>query len=187
MPHECRASRYVAAKWKLPNGTTAVGFEISADGSVANVSVIQSSGDPDLDQMSVDCVKTWRYAPATKDGVAVAVPWKTAIVWKSLPGRPPSPPAHWIAIVLALQKCAKTPAPTDDQLKNTGATWLAIQFDQGKVVDVSVLTASGNPDLDARALNCAKTLSSDLTGDVPGKEKDELAFTWRDYRLWRTW
>lgn len=44
-------------------GRVRVAFTIQADGSVADASVLQSSGHPLLDQAAIDSVNSWKYRP----------------------------------------------------------------------------------------------------------------------------
>ncbi|HEX3808153.1 MAG TPA: energy transducer TonB [Rhizomicrobium sp.] len=60
---------------------TGLSFEIAADGSVQHIVIKQSSGVPFLDEMAAECASHWRYTPATKDSVPIAVPWETHINW----------------------------------------------------------------------------------------------------------
>jgi TonB family protein len=168
----------------LTNSATTVQFEITPDGSVTDIAVTKSSGDTDLDNHVVECAKEWRYKPAMKDGVAVSVPWTVTVNWRSVGFLPP---IYWENVVLALQKCAKKPAPTEDQLKDIGKTVLTIQFGAGTMPDTSLVTSSGNKELDDRALACVHSLSADVVEKVPDKERDEMAFNWKLYRLWATW
>ena len=47
-----------------------VGICVSDRGSVTSVSVLQSA-TPDLDQVVVDAIHSWRYHPFTFDGIAL--------------------------------------------------------------------------------------------------------------------
>jgi len=62
-----------------PRGSVAfvhVSFQIAADGTTKDASVISSSGDAGLDALTVSCVEQWRYEPATKGGQPVDFPWE---------------------------------------------------------------------------------------------------------------
>jgi len=48
-------------------------FEIGVDGTATNIKVLRSSG-LGLDEKAVETVKQWRFKPARKDGMPVAVP-----------------------------------------------------------------------------------------------------------------
>jgi protein TonB len=62
-------------------GTTVISFEIEKDGSVTNVTVLESSGSRDMDQGAISCARAWRYRPAVLDGQPVAVTWTVAVPW----------------------------------------------------------------------------------------------------------
>jgi protein TonB len=52
-------------------GEVVVGFTITAAGEVINP-VVVSSTDGHLDSPTLAAVKKWKFAPATKDGIAVS-------------------------------------------------------------------------------------------------------------------
>jgi TonB family protein len=54
-------------------------FEIGVDGTATNIKVLRSSG-LGLDEKTVETVKQWRFKPARKDGMPVAVPMTLDIV-----------------------------------------------------------------------------------------------------------
>lgn len=62
-------------------GTTKLDFRILTDGSLADVKVTESSGDPELDAIAAVCALKWRYKPVTHDGHPVEVPWKAQVIW----------------------------------------------------------------------------------------------------------
>jgi TonB family protein len=53
-------------------GTSVLSLEISPEGKAENV-VVKRSLEPAFDQAAIDSVKTWTFAPATKDGQPVRV------------------------------------------------------------------------------------------------------------------
>jgi len=56
--------------WKThPDGAVRLEARIGADGKVAFVRVVSTSG-PDYSAVAAESVRQWRYAPATCDGVA---------------------------------------------------------------------------------------------------------------------
>lgn len=80
-PHVCLQD-YPAISVRLgEQGTTTIGFTITADGHVENVHVVNSSGSERLDNAAVKCAGSWRYKPAIKDNNPVAVPWKAEVKW----------------------------------------------------------------------------------------------------------
>jgi len=55
-------------------GTVAVSMIVNAEGLPTDVAVVESAGDV-LDEAVLKAVRTWRFTPATKDGVKVSVRW----------------------------------------------------------------------------------------------------------------
>ncbi|HEY4115250.1 MAG TPA: TonB family protein [Rhizomicrobium sp.] len=64
------------------SGMTKLSFTLTAQGTVANAAVTQSSGSQVLDKAALMCVAAWLYKPATKDGDPVAVPWQASVSWR---------------------------------------------------------------------------------------------------------
>ncbi|MFZ0590433.1 MAG: energy transducer TonB, partial [Bryobacteraceae bacterium] len=60
------------AKARKIEGTVFLHIVVSADGLPENIKVTRSL-DPGLDEKAVEAVTQWRFAPATKNGEAVAV------------------------------------------------------------------------------------------------------------------
>jgi|GEM_PF-1513753 len=82
IPHIC-AQDYPPEAFKAKiGGTTTVRFFITAEGQVRSPAVANSSGNADLDAAALECVRYWRYRPATKDGKPVEVPWRAEIIWQ---------------------------------------------------------------------------------------------------------
>ncbi|HUO97877.1 MAG TPA: energy transducer TonB [Rhizomicrobium sp.] len=80
-PHVCLQD-YPAISVRLgEQGTTTLAFTITAEGTVENVHVANSSGSERLDNAAVDCAARWRYKPAIEKNNPVAVPWKAEVKW----------------------------------------------------------------------------------------------------------
>lgn len=58
---------------KREQGTVVLMVLLSVDGTVADISVSQSSGFPRLDQAALSAVRRWRWSPTRRGGVAVMV------------------------------------------------------------------------------------------------------------------
>jgi TonB family protein len=67
----CRAFVPSTFTKERQGGTTTVAFRVLPDGSVADVSVVTSSGQDTLDTAVRACVATWRYRPAKRQGQPV--------------------------------------------------------------------------------------------------------------------
>ena len=59
------------ARRKKIRGTVLLSIVVTAEGTVRDPKVTQSL-DKDLDKNAVECVKKWKFEPATKDGKPVA-------------------------------------------------------------------------------------------------------------------
>jgi len=55
-------------------GTVAVGMVINAQGEPTELAIAESAGEI-LDDAVIAAVRTWRFTPATKDGIKVSVRW----------------------------------------------------------------------------------------------------------------
>ena len=69
-------------------GTVTLSGVIQKDGTIRDLKVENSSGKTRLDDAAIQCVSSWSYAPATKDGQPVETPMHPQIVWKV--ANPPS-------------------------------------------------------------------------------------------------
>lgn len=75
-PHECTGYYPPDAVVDGRGGKSAVKLTITVEGTVIDPSIDMSSGDAELDNATLACVKTWRYRPAIIDSKLRAVPWK---------------------------------------------------------------------------------------------------------------
>ncbi|HEY4943586.1 MAG TPA: energy transducer TonB [Rhizomicrobium sp.] len=87
--HNCDGFYPDLARRRNETGDVMVSYDVMADGTVANVKLLKSSGYDDLDIAALDCVSTqWRNTPATLGTVPVASPGHRAIIRFSLHGSP---------------------------------------------------------------------------------------------------
>jgi TonB family protein len=125
--HGCSGYPSLAAA-NRSGGTVIMGFKVTAQASVADTVVVQSSGNAELDSATLMCAKSWLYKPATKDGKPVEVSWKEGEC------------EAWYAIG------SKRPA-------RSVLLTFSVETD-GSVKDTAVIQSSGNPDIDADAVKC---------------------------------
>lgn len=139
--HVCRNYPH-SAVWQGAEGGVTVSFNIAADGAAKNVAIVKSSGDDDLDQATLTCVSNWRYKPATRDGVAVEVPWNAHVEWM-MHGPTASP-------------CGSYAKVTPEMLDGiSGVTKVSLRIQQdGSISDTVIVRSSGNDMLDQAALLC---------------------------------
>jgi TonB family protein len=69
------------AKKQHMEGVTFMRAVITAEGAATEISVTHSSGWSILDEAAVQCFATWRFVPATKDGVPTSSEMKYALRW----------------------------------------------------------------------------------------------------------
>ena len=69
------------SRWLGHEGTTSLALRVLADGTVADVTVAQSSGHGRLDAAAVECVSKWHYRPAIQDGRLADMPWTASVTW----------------------------------------------------------------------------------------------------------
>ncbi|HEY5046786.1 MAG TPA: TonB family protein [Rhizomicrobium sp.] len=81
---KCQSSYYPPIAIRLnQTGTTTVSVHVGADGSVQNVTLVNSSGHDSLDQAAIKCITgAWHYKPAMQSGQPVAQSKDYAIVWR---------------------------------------------------------------------------------------------------------
>lgn len=84
-PHSCAGFYPEEEKAAGSSGTTTVGFRILENGHIADQHIVGSSGNANLDNAALACVKDWRYLPAMKDGKPVAVDWRAQVRWSADP------------------------------------------------------------------------------------------------------
>ena len=92
IPHKCDVWYPPDLQHDGVEGTTVLSFRIKRSGSVSHVEVTQSSGNYELDEAALHCVRTWIYFPATRGGQPVEVDSTAKIIWQ-LPEAAPASPA----------------------------------------------------------------------------------------------
>jgi protein TonB len=81
-PHTCMQIYPPISQRLGEEGVTLLAFTVTAEGTVANITVAKSSDSERLDSAAIACAASWRYKPAIEAGKPVSVPWKTNVVWK---------------------------------------------------------------------------------------------------------
>jgi TonB family protein len=151
-PHVCISDYPPAAIAARAEGTTTVGFTITESGKVADVRVVTSSGNEDLDNAAVTCADRWIYRPAQKDGKPVAVPWRATVRWAFALGDAtlfaPTP--------LEQPHDCSAFAPAGGAIPPGAVTTLRFHVTaEGKVTDIILDASSGSLALDKAAMRCA--------------------------------
>ena len=178
-PHRC-VEYYPAEALKThTQGNTMLAFTIGEDGIPRDVSVATSSGDSDLDQAAVTCVKTWLYIPATQNGKPIAAPWKAAVSWSV--HDEPNPALERTTSVGRPHSCnGDYPAAAIENMAQGTTTLQFTIGTDGETHDVAVYVTSGNKDLDDAAIACAKHWRY-----KPAMQDDKpIAVPWRANVVW---
>jgi protein TonB len=81
-PHACGEKYYPPIATRLNwSGTTVVTFKVEPDGSVKDVTIVESSGHDALDQAAIPCAQTFEYKPALQNGQPVESSVTARIRW----------------------------------------------------------------------------------------------------------
>jgi TonB family protein len=149
-----------AARKVNAQGTTLLSFKIEPDGSVKDIAVVSSSGNADLDWAATTCVNSWRYKPATRDGVPAEAAWQAKVNW-IVP--PPATQFHVniprqttvaedIASLCAQKRPGAVALPAPDQPGITSVSYRVMP--NGQITDVKVARSSGETVLDDVLVQC---------------------------------
>ncbi|HEY2071817.1 MAG TPA: energy transducer TonB [Rhizomicrobium sp.] len=168
-PHVCAESRYPIPALQIgAEGNTQMKFTITPEGHVTDMSVMLSSGNPDLDAASLACAREWLYRPAMQNGAAVAAPWLAQVRWKITVTAP------FFGIAAASYQCITADPATRAALKQAARyAVVKMHFTNGTFGAIDLVASSGNPDLDRQVLACYQNLPPELAADIPG-DTDEL-------------
>ncbi|HWA90983.1 MAG TPA: TonB family protein [Rhizomicrobium sp.] len=147
--HIC--GRYLAMAGPLIDGerSTILAFDVGTDGKVKNLTVSKASGVHQLDRFAISCASEWLYAPATKDGVPIEVPWTASVSWFEGSHPPSTGP-----VPSGTHDCTNyTPRAVWDGAQGKTTLSFRIAAD-GAVNSPAVAESSGNAELDAASLAC---------------------------------
>ncbi len=156
--HSCTESYPPDALAAGHQGQIDLAFTVTADGTIQDLRIQNSSGYPELDQAALTCARNWRYKPATQDGTPLAAPWRASVRF-GFNGTFEHPALHqlWSDIVRCTRKSSVL-----DGLRNNfyGFTDLNLAFSRERFPDVTILGRSGDDTLDSKAMECARASSS---------------------------
>ncbi|HEX4533137.1 MAG TPA: energy transducer TonB [Rhizomicrobium sp.] len=145
-PHQCAWAYPPAERKSGVSGVAEVQFTIEKGGTVSGISISQSTGNANLDDATLKCVKVWRYMPALQNGQPITVPWKAKIEWNPNATEVPHSCAEFYS------------GPTPDFDKIYGTTELMLTTVNGGAGKVELVKSSGSSKLDLAALRCAATM-----------------------------
>jgi TonB family protein len=150
-PHVCMEYYPLAEAKAGIQGTTILRFTITDEGKVRDEAVDQSSGNANLDDTALQCVRHWLYRPAVENGKPLSVPWKASVIWKLEVAKPPpfaEPP----------RDCVNSyPVKPEDLAGIDGTTEITYDIVEGEARHVYVARSSGSTRLDRAAVECIGT------------------------------
>ena len=148
-------------------GTVIVNFTVHTDGTLADVVVKTSSGNPSLDAAAVSAVSTWHYFPATRNGKPIEVRSAAAVQFK-LRDNPQGPAPVTPFNVIEAPAFAYPPDAILN--KQQGSTGMGILLDEnGNIVESRVMVSSGVASLDAAATKLVTQLWHFKAATLNGK------------------
>jgi TonB family protein len=155
-PYPCRFSH--SAVYEHPTGPTIVTFTVTAQGRVTNTSIAQSSGSGVVDEGVRNCVSSFIYAPAIRDGQPVDVTWAyeynlTITRSRVPPALPPDAPQGTKFVMMPVWKNGGD----CDRWHRDAPRPALVAFDvepDGSVKNASVAGSSGDAAIDKDAVDC---------------------------------
>lgn len=130
-------------------GEVRLKYTVTTEGRATNVSVVSSSGHPDLDAAAIKDVENWHWNPATRNGVPIAVRMQFVVTYKlqkldRLPGG-----AHRLELYTQVEMPADLYPAAALAAKEEGVVSLEILVKtDGTVSGVSIVHSSGSSTLD---------------------------------------
>ncbi|HEY2070745.1 MAG TPA: energy transducer TonB [Rhizomicrobium sp.] len=137
--HDCESPE------KGMNIAPMLAFTVKADGTVGNLSLLQSTGTSTVDRAGLACAAKWTFKPAIQGGVPMAMAWKAVPNWSPF----------FLQPVNAGSKPCNTP-PADASVTTHRATVrYAIETD-GHVTVEALTASSNNAAFDTYLRSCAQ-------------------------------
>ena len=151
-------------------------YIVDAEGSVFNVNLITSSGNPFLDNFAGRCVRTWRFEPLSLTSApapfaaraTVTVTFRNAggkrladMQWDMPRTKEASDVAIDAAAIVAFQCLQSNPTVPALAKATAGTTALRLTIRHGDISDAEVSTSSGSRDLDRAAAACYQSIPHD--------------------------
>jgi TonB family protein len=160
-----RTNRYMT---KLPDHDLTIGVYIDSTGRAMNLAVLNSSGQQNLDNATMKCIRQARFKSDAKPGKPVYTVFKMA--WKALPMptscEPTMTPAATVTVKLLPDD------PEYDALASTAAATVCACLKEGEQkpsAPAVILSSSGNARLDKGAESTMYAVSAKRWSDgIPG-------------------
>jgi TonB family protein len=182
-PHVCNASKYPGSALQSgAEGTVTIVFSIEPDGTTKDAVVTDSSGTAALDQRALDCVATWQYRPAMRDGHPIEVPWVNVITFSlHVPGPPIALVGRPVAIGKAHICLTKDYPPEAIPSCAEGIAKLSYHIEpDGTIKDLVVTESTGNASLDQASIKCA----SGWQYAPESQDEKQMEFAWQAKIVW---
>ncbi len=158
-------------------GTVTLAFNITAEGMVTDLGILNSSGYPELDVAAVECASHWRYKPANDGTKPIAVPRRAEMRYGH---RDDARLEKVHELTAEIRNCVRS-SPEPERVPRVffGISDLHLAFPRGGSPAASVLHSSGNAVLDAKAVECARasTVLAKLAELMEGSETN-ISLTW---------
>lgn len=157
------------------DGAALLAVHLMPDGSVTSATLIESSGNSDLDKAAIDCLKAIHLDPATSHGEPEELDWERAVVWR----------AHDHSSVTLPRLPGRKLSCVSPRFRTYGLVTTAVSFQigpDGYPEDASVLQSSGTPGLDQFAIQCIVPSWRFPVATVGGKP---VEVDWRSKLNWR--
>ena len=77
--HMCSLSEAIPALVIGKTGDILLVFTVGIDGNVHDLKIAKTSGSLTLDGAALDCIRAWKYNPATRDGAPTEVDWMALV------------------------------------------------------------------------------------------------------------
>lgn len=174
-------------------GNAIIHYSVMPGGAVTDIAMSKSSGDNDLDEAAMSCVKSFKYRPLS--GNNTPKPATARVTWSYLEHAPSL--VRWTflgATLPAVEATQKIRRGVAECLQGAsghpefasgfaGVTTLRTRYRRGEITDVSVVSTSGNDALDRFAADCYKSEAPDADRAEVFRNIGSGAFqvVWRQY------
>lgn len=155
-PHICLpAGGYIVHKLV---GQTIIEFKVTTEGTVRDLVLRQSSGDPSTDLVSLTCIAAWLYMPAMANGHPLEVALRQSIDWNTMVLRGDPPPAYQVIAGEKIHLPGENYRPpwceTWHQGSENGVLLGFYVESDGSVKNISIIQSSGDAATDKDAIDC---------------------------------
>jgi TonB family protein len=155
-------------------GVSLLRVHLMPDGTIKDSSVIQSSGNAELDKAAVACLAAVRLDPPEREGKPIEVDWERAVIWR----------AHDHSSIVLPRRVGKGPSCNSRIYHTQGTVKTGITFKigtEGIPENVTVVESSGNADLDRIGAEC---IVPSWRFPIASQEGQPVEVDWGDELSW---